>query len=174
MMRSIAVAATGLALGLVGCAGVDIVPITREQAMSAHEGGSDARGYIVYEPVVMVEVSPREVCSGRDDKGKCITRTQCVAGEPFILPDYGKPYLINARAGLGKTGFDMTIADGWRLGGLKDASDNTAFLGALEKLATREPTSGTPAALDAGCKAAGLYRVSVGQDGVALTRVLLY
>jgi hypothetical protein len=173
-MRFIVIAGTVLALGLGGCAGVDIRPITRQQAVSAHEPGSDARGYIVYEPVVVVEVSPREVCAGRDEKGKCIARTQCIAGAPFVLPDYGKPYLVNGRTGLGRTGLDMTIVDGWRLGALKDGSDNGAFLGVLEKLATRDSSATTPAGEDGGCKAAGLYRVTAEQDELRLARMLLY
>jgi len=48
-----------------------------------------------------------------------------------------KPYLIDVKSGLGKAGTDVTIIDGWRLGNVKDNSDNTAILGNLVTLATK-------------------------------------
>lgn len=46
----------------------------------------------------------------------------------FTLPDLRKPYLISIKSGLGKTGADITINNGWQLGNVKDQSDNTAFM----------------------------------------------
>jgi len=39
--------------------------------------------------------------------------------------------LIDIKSGIGKAGADITIIDGWRLGSVKDNSDNTAMLGDL-------------------------------------------
>jgi hypothetical protein len=169
--RSFAVLWMSLAAMLAGCGGVDVRPISLERALGAHDAGSDERGYIVYEPIVVVEVGPRQVCTATDAKGKCSLHTQCVAGVPFILPDYSRPYLLSVKAGLGKTGLDMTIVDGWRLGSLKDTSDNGAILGALEKLAVR---SATDEAGPGGCKAAGLYRVVAERGDLTLAPMLVY
>ena len=170
-MRSLAAVWMSAAVLLAGCGGIDVRPISQERALGAHDTGGDERGYIVYEPVVVVEVGPRQVCNATDSKGKCALHTQCVAGAPFILPDYSRPYLLSAKAGLGKTGLDMTIVDGWRLGSLKDTSDNGAILGALEKLAAR---GATDEAGVSGCKAAGLYRVVAERGDLTLAPMLVY
>jgi hypothetical protein len=163
-----------LAVTLAGCAGVDIRPISQERAVQAHGGADKERGYLVYEPVVVVEVGPRQACTTAEAKGRCSLQTQCVAGAPFVLPDYSRPYLVSTRSGLGKTGLDMTIVDGWRLGSLKDSSDTGAMLGILEKLATRAPAGDAPMSGESNCKAAGLYRV-VAEDGrVTLSPMLVY
>jgi hypothetical protein len=170
-MRSLAAVWMSAAVLLAGCGGIDVRPISQERALGAHDTGGDERGYIVYEPVVVVEVGPRQVCNATESKGKCALHTQCVAGAPFILPDYSRPYLLSAKAGLGKTGLDMTIIDGWRLGSLKDTSDNGAILGALEKLAAR---GATDEAGVRGCKAAGLYRVVAERGDLTLAPMLVY
>jgi hypothetical protein len=170
-VRSLAALCMSLAATLTGCGGVDVRPISQERALGAHDAGSDERGYIVYEPVVVVEVSPRQVCSATDSKGKCTLHTQCVAGTPFILPDYSRPYLLSTTAGLGKTGLDMTIVDGWRLGSLKDTSDSGAIMGVLEKLAAR---SASDEAGPRACKAAGLYRVVAERGDLTLAPMLVY
>lgn len=158
----------------VGCAGVEIRSISQDRALQAHEGTHEERGYIVYEPVVVVEVSPRQVCTAAEGKGKCSLQTQCVAGAPFILPDYSRPYLVSTRSGLGKTGLDMTIVDGWRLGSLKDSSDTGAVLGVLERLATRGPPAESSADSGSACKAAGLYRVVTERGTLTLAPMLVY
>jgi len=172
-MRWLVLTGTCAALVVAGCAGVDVRPITARQAESAHEAGRDVRGYIVYAPLVVVEVSRQEGCIGKDDKGHCVPGVQCVAGKPFLLPDYSRPYLIDAHAGLGRAGLDVTIADGWRLGSLKDSSDNGDLLGALDKIMTRSGTAGARST-DGECRAAGLYRVSTGPDGLELSKLLVY
>jgi hypothetical protein len=173
-MRSLAGICVTLSVLLAGCAGLDVRPISQERALRAHEGSSDERGYIVYEPVVVVEVGPRQVCTATEGKGKCTLQTQCAAGAPFILPDYSRPYLVSTKSGLGKAGLDMTIVDGWRLGSLKDSSDNGAVLGILEKLATRGPSADPSAGTEGRCKAAGLYRVVTEQGSVTLSPMLIY
>lgn len=172
-MRWLVLTGTWFALLLAGCAGVDVRPITARQADSAHAPDSEVRGYIVYAPLVVVEVSRQEGCAGKDDKGHCVPGVQCVAGKPFLLPDYSRPYLIDARAGLGRAGLDMTIADGWRLGSLKDSSDNGDLLGALERIVTRSGAVG-PGSAAGECRAAGLYRIATGPDGLELSKLLVY
>jgi hypothetical protein len=163
-----------LAALLAGCAGVEIRSISQERALQAHDGAGKEHGYIVYEPVVVVEVGPRQVCTGTEGKGKCTLRSQCVAGAPFVLPDYSRPYLVSTKSGLGRTGLDMTIVDGWRLGSLKDSSDTGAVLGVLEKLATRGPSAEPTSGAEESCKAAGLYRVVAEQGSVRLSPMLVY
>src|SRR5215471_17423127 len=151
-----------LAAGIVGCAGVDITPLSPAEEAAAHAGGTARKGYIVYEPMVVVEVSQKEVCAAPDDKGACkggATTTACSAGAPFLLPDTSKPFLVNAQSGFGKAGVEIAITNGWQLGSIKDNSDNTALLGTLEKILTL--TSARSLAREnpsRPCKA-GLYRV---------------
>jgi len=173
-MKTIAIVSIFI-VGISGCAGVDIKPITQEQAVSAHQAGSTASGYIVYEPIVVVEISQKDVCVAKDDKGNCKDQeNRCAAGTPFVLPDYSKPYLVEVKSGFGKSGVDITITDGWRLGNLKDNSDNTAVLGTVEKLFGLKSLALTEPAKDGNCKAPGLYRVTIDKAGVTLTRMLVY
>ena len=136
-----------LVLALAGCAGLDIQPLTPQQAAAAHAGNGPA-GYIVYAPMMVVEISDRNGCR---------------VGAPFQLPDYARPYRLRSRSGLGRSGVDVSIADGWMLGGFKDTSDNTALLGtAGQLLGMRGGTGGPP---PAGCRAPGLYRLVARPDG---------
>ncbi len=150
---------------IAGCAGVDITPISPAEEAAAHAGGGKLKGYIVYEPMVVVEVTQKQV-------GTTIT---CSAGTPFILPDTSRPFLVNARSGLGKAGVDVTIVNGWQLGNIKDSSDNTALLGTVEKIlgvsGVKEITREGPAGK---CKEPGLYRVNLEPRGVTLSRLLVY
>jgi hypothetical protein len=163
-----------LALGFCGCAGIDLKSISNEDAVKAHAKGSSVSGYIVYQPVVVVEIGQKDVCVKKDSEGNCKAQeTRCFAGMPFVLPDYSKPYLIDIKSGFGKSGADITIADGWRLGNVKDNSDNSAILGTIEKLFTHQ-SSQLAGTQDRGCKAPGLYRVDIDQSGIALSRILVY
>lgn len=78
-----------IAASIAGCAGLEITPISPADEDAAHAGITNLKGYIIYEPMVVVEVSQKELCSDRDDKGNCrgATDITCSAGAPFILPD---------------------------------------------------------------------------------------
>ncbi|HJY76707.1 MAG TPA: hypothetical protein VKE95_08750, partial [Burkholderiales bacterium] len=132
-------------------------PISTQQEKAAHSGDSSVRGYIVYAPQVVFSVGEADVCTQPLQNGKCpdgATRRLCVVGNPIVLPDFSKPFAVDIQSGLGKAGADVQIADGWRLTGVKDTSDNTALLTLLQKAA------GLPlASTDKGCgEVAGLYR----------------
>jgi hypothetical protein len=161
---------------LAGCSGLDIRPISPELDARAHREDGTASGYVVYGPMVVVEVS--RVCVVKDAKGACRDdETRCAAGAPFVLPDFSKPFLVDVKSGLGKAGVDVTIVDGWRLGSVKDQSDNTAILGAIEKLALArmaEPRTAGEEAVRGGCAAPGLYRVELTQEGMKLVPLLPY
>ncbi len=166
-----------LATSIAGCGGLEITPISAAEEAAAHAGGTDLKGYIIYEPMVVVEVSQKELCSGQDERGICkgATTVTCSAGTPFLLPDTSKPFLVNVRSGFGKTAVDVAITNGWQLGSIKDSSDNTALLGTLEKIIpllggrsiAREATVGQ-------CRTPGLYRVNHGPSGVTLSPLLIY
>lgn len=161
---------------LAGCAGLDITPISPSEEASAHAGNSTLKGYVIYEPMVVVEVTNKEVCREKDDKGNCKETPEiaCSAGSPFTLPDPSKPFLLNTRSGFGKAGVDVTITNGWQLGNLKDNSDNTAILGTIEKLAGSKSYSATSSISSNKCKAPGLYRVNIKDSAVELTPLLVY
>jgi hypothetical protein len=161
---------------VAGCAGVDITPISSRDETDAHAGTRPRSGYIVYEPMVVVEVSEKEVCRARDEKGACREVVAvCAAGTPFLLPDMSKPFLVDVRSGFGKTGVEVTITNGWQLGSIKDNSDNTALLGAIEKVASLALARTTaPDAAGRGCKAPGLYRVNATADRIDLAPLLSY
>jgi len=165
-----------LAVGVAGCAGVDITPLSPAEEAAAHAGGTNRKGYIVYEPMVVVEVSQKELCNAPDDKGACkgATTTACSAGTPFVLPDTSKPFLVNAQSGFGKAGVEIAITNGWQLGSIKDNSDNTALLGTLEKVLALTGAKTLARETKGGQCKAGLYRVEQGPAGVTLSPLLIY
>lgn len=175
-MNRMAIGGLAAALALGGCSGVDIRPITPALETRAHAEDGVASGYVVYGPMVVVEIS--RVCVVKDSKGVCKDdETRCAAGAPFVLPDFSKPFLVDIRNGFGKSGVDLTIADGWRLSGVKDTSDNTAILGAIEKIALArmaEPRTASEEAVRGGCAAPGLYRVELTPEGMKLSPLLPY
>jgi hypothetical protein len=127
--------------------------------------------------MIVVEVALREVCAAKNDKNACVeTETRCAIGEPKVLPDLAKPFLVDIKSGFGKAGVDVTIVDGWRLGNVKDNSDNTAILGLVEKLAVpllaRAEAGAT--ARRVGCRAPGLYRVEIEGTVVKLAPLVAY
>lgn len=158
---------------LAGCAGLEITTLQTSQVADARKpDGKALDGYVLYEPIVVVEVSIKDVCTaGKDEKGNCKAATvvQCSASTPFLLPDYSRPYLVRSKNGFGKAGVDVAISDGWRLGSIKDNSDNTAVLGTVEKLFGIK--SAVPSAGEKTCKAPGLYRVDL-EDGAPALKVL--
>ena len=151
-----------LLLMLSACAGVTITPISAQQERAAHSGGSSISGYIVYAPIIVFNVGETEVCTKVLQKDEACPANSikriCAVGNPMVLPDYSKPFSVEIQTGLGKAGADIQIADGWRLTGVKDNSDNTALLGFLQKAIGM---SVAPA--DAACKDAGLYRWTTGE-----------
>ncbi|MEW6077653.1 MAG: hypothetical protein AB1724_07575 [Thermodesulfobacteriota bacterium] len=162
---------------IAGCAGLDITPISPTDEIAAHSGDKKLKGYVVYEPMVVVEVSQKEVCGEKDDKGNCkgATYITCAAGAPFLLPDTSKPFLVNVRSGFGKTGVDVAITNGWQIGNIKDESDNTALLGTVEKLLDAAIKKGiSPDPISGKCKAPGLYHVVSTSTGIALQPLLIY
>jgi hypothetical protein len=161
---------------LAACSGVDIRPISPALEREAHTRDGTASGYVVYGPMMVVEVTPREVCVAKNEKGTCTgTETRCAVGTPFALPDLAKPFLVDIKSGFGKSGVDLTIVNGWQLGGVKDTSDNTAILSLLEKVAVplirAERDTGT---LRSECRAAGLYRVDIEGGSVRLAPLVAY
>lgn len=160
-----------LACMLTACAGIDIRGITPEQAADAHTGQFKGKGYIVYSPVVMVEIGM--VCVDKDANGAC-KKSECVARTPFVVPDHGKPFLVNVKAGLGKAGADIAITNGWQLGSMKDTSDNTAILGLVAKAVGLErANAGATASAAASCTA-GLYSVRTVNGNVTLEKEIDY
>ena len=163
------------ALALAGCSGVDIRPISPTLEREAHTRDGAASGYVVYGPMMVVEVTPREVCVVKGEKGACgTTETRCAVGTPFALPDLAKPFLVDIKSGFGKSGVELTITNGWMLGGIKDHSDNTAILSLLEKVAVPMLRASEDPAKRAACSAAGLYRVDIDGANVKLIPLVAY
>ena len=166
-----------VAANIAGCAGLDITPISAADDAAAHAGNTVLKGYVIYAPMVVVEVTQKEVCSDKDDKGNCkgTSEINCSAGTPFTLPDPSRPFLVDARSGFGKAGIDVTITNGWQLGNIKDTSDNTTIFGTVEKLLGLKAAIAITAKASLGkCKASGLYRVTPQPTGMALTPLLVY
>ncbi|WP_295645486.1 hypothetical protein [uncultured Methylibium sp.] len=138
-MKLLALPALSAALLLSACAGVDVTPISSTAREDLHKADpQDAykharRGYVVYEPMLLVSVAPGRKCLGELKEGKCNGSWQdvCEVSEPKLFPNYNRPYLVKARSGFGKAGTEITISNGWQLGSIKDHSDNTAVLAAL-------------------------------------------
>lgn len=166
-----------LCLSLLGaCAGVEIEPLTAAQAQEVHHGGAQAAGYVVYAPMVVLEVAQEEVCIAKDDKGHCQAQeTRCTASKPFTLPDYSKPYRVSSKSGLASAGSEINITDGWMLGSVKISVDNAPALGLVQKLVAlnrlETPDAGTSGR---GCSAAGLYKADMVSGAVKLSPLLLY
>lgn len=164
-----------IAASVAGCAGLDITPLSPDQDKAAHAGGTALKGYVIYAPMVVVEVTRKTVCSKPKPDGQCegTLEVTCAAGTPFTMPDPTKPFLVNAQSGFGKAGVEVTITNGWQLGSLKDNSDNTAILGLVEKLLPLRSAAVPALASPETCKA-GLYRATYDGKNVKLTEVLLY
>lgn len=164
------------AFGLTACAGIDITPISPSDEAAIHSGESKLKGYIVYQPMVVVEISQKKICSNKDGDEGCTTT--CSAGAPFTLPNPAKPFLINPRSGFGKAGVDISISNGWQLGGIKDNSDNSVLLGTVEKLTGLAGLKAFPNKSkdeDPPCKASGLYQLNIKPDGdIELKNLTVY
>ncbi len=160
-----------LIASLAGCGGVEISSLSDEEAEKAHQSGHKIPGYIVYHPMIVVEV--KEIIEKEVETEDSIIREygkikECVVGKPQTLPDYEKPFLLRLKPGIGKSSVDLKIEDGWRLDGIKTESDNTALLQVLQKIVTQGasvslmPSDGT-------CELKpGLYRLSLEKGSVEL------
>ncbi|MBW2570520.1 MAG: hypothetical protein JRD93_15650 [Deltaproteobacteria bacterium] len=167
-------------LMFAGCAGIDIKPITAEKAQNAHKTGTDDKGYIVYSPVVIIEIKEEMICLEQDANGKCVkSKTVCKAEKlPYLLPDYSKPFLIRPQSGFGKTDVELNIAEGWCLDSVKDKSDNTAVLGdvikAVKEVAAIAKSLTPPSDKIEGCPKTGLYRLEYSEGKLELVPLLIY
>jgi hypothetical protein len=173
-MRNVTLVFAGLALS--GCAGVSVNPITLTSAQNAHSNPTNVSGYIVYHPMVAVEISEKEVCVAKGPDGKCAnSELRCAVGQPFLLPDYSKPYAIDIKSGLGKAGAEVEIVDGWRLGKVKDQSDNSGILGFIQQFAEKKLFAADPGKQTRrACQRAGIYRVNIEGSAVKLEPLTLY
>ena len=151
---------------LAGCGGLEISSLTVEEVNNAHTEDGKVHGYIVYHPMIMVEVK-EIVKTGSENNGGT---KECVAGKPQTLPDYGKPFLLKLTQGIGKSSVDLKIEDGWRLAGITSETDNTAWLKDLLDIAKKvtPSTAGLlPKPTDDTCKS-GLYKLSIDEDGTKI------
>lgn len=114
---------------LTGCGGLKIKPLTKEQAEALHMKADPSNGYVVYAPMLVVEVTRGKRCMGDlNPNGECPTNTlseTCLMSAPKLFPDYDKPFLVNIEPGFGKATIDVSIADGWRLASVHSETDNT-------------------------------------------------
>ena len=158
-------------LGLAACSGLDIDPISPEEAMAVHQDDTAAKGYLVYHPMVVVEIKEATLCVAYNNDGKCTdVRAICTLGSVITLPDYSKPYLVSTTGGLGKVGIDIKIEDGWRLGGIKNEVDNTAALTAIKDIATPAFSPATKT-VTKDCEKAGLYKVVLENNETKLVQL---
>lgn len=167
-------------LMFAGCAGIDIKPITADRAKNAHNTGTDDKGYIVYSPVVIIEIKEEAICLEQDANGKCVkSKTVCKAEKlPYLLPDYSKPFLVRPQSGFGKTDVELSIKDGWCLDSVKDKSDNAAVLDNVIK-AVKEVSDITKHTTESsykteGCPKSGLYRLEYSEGNLVLEPLLIY
>lgn len=145
-------------------------------ALFTTQGASDKfPGYVVYEPMTVVEITKEKACEAKDANGKCTAygASRCKVGSPFYLPNYSRPTLINSRTGFGKAGVDVTIVNGWQLGAVKDTTDNAAVLSLAETMIGIASSSHLPDFNDQKeeCKDAGLYKLEL--EGATMNLVPL-
>ncbi|WP_273425856.1 hypothetical protein [Marinobacter sp.] len=161
---------------LSACAGLNIDPITVEKAQNAHQSGSKVEGYIVYQPMLVMEIAEKTICVSRAENGECMEfAIACGIGEPTTLPDYSKPYLLKSSSGFGKAGVEINIDEGWKLTSLKDNSDNTGFLDILAAVGGVELSNISPTfESKTGCSKAGIYRASFEKSEMTLTPLIQY
>lgn len=153
-----------LAAALTACAGLDITPVSPDQVKSAHHGDARLDGYVVYAPMIVMELGMSE-------------GTICSVGKPFLVPDLSSPFVVNTRTGLGSTSVVLSIKDGWLLTSVTNRSGNAAVERFLENLPTLLSKAMKTAGITAAKKAPtaectpALYRVDVDNDKVFLTRL---
>ncbi|HEX7238004.1 MAG TPA: hypothetical protein VF405_13640 [Gammaproteobacteria bacterium] len=125
-----------LVFALAACGGVQIKPV-KLTADRLTDGFTDMdnRGYIVYEPRILVNVSAVRSCSKPAEATACpatdLVVTGCTVGAPYYLPDYSRAYAVRVKPGVGSYSGSITISNGWLLSGAEGAGDTTAFLSLL-------------------------------------------
>ena len=173
MMRSNALrvfASFAVLVPLAGCASLDIVATSKSDVERLWSGNSNTKsGYVIHAPMVVVERRLLNSCDG--DKCQLV----CAFGKPFTLPDLTRPYLINARPGLGKLDVELAIGDGWRLDSMKQSVDNTAILGALQAIAggggQAQVAGLKPSPAPQHCSTPQLFRIEVSGTSINLTEL---
>jgi hypothetical protein len=144
---------------LMSCA--SIKSITPEEALNAHTKLHSVDGYIVFHPLVVVEVSEN-----------------CIAAKSFLLPNYNRPFLVTIRAPFIGSPGSMVVEDGWRLSNLGGSTGTAAALGALiagtggRLLLGKEDIDDTLGKKTI-CKP-GLYRMDITDKGVRFIPLLQY
>ncbi len=143
----IAVVLLGL-VSLAGCGGLSVNPAK----------DTDKKGYTVYAPMVLVNVSITRTCkepgsNGACDKGEYFE--SCTVSAPYVLPDYDKAFTVKFQKGLGSYSGTATIVNGWMLGSATSAGDPSDFLTNVGELGIKMNDQLT-------CKE-GVYRL--GTDG---------
>ena len=119
---------------LAGCGGLSIDP-----------GKDPKKGYTVYAPMVMVNVSRVRTCEKLRRDGTCEQgqSDSCVVGTPYVLPDYTKPFTVKFEKGLGSYSGSVTIENGWMLGAATSTGDPSDFLTNVGEAAAVMATSVT-------------------------------
>jgi hypothetical protein len=141
-----------------GCVGLDIKSLTPDQVKNAHSGAGDAlEGYVVYHPMIIFPVENKMVCEDEKSNGDCDSPNKiCSIGALNTVPDYSRPYLVKSRPGFGKSGVEIQIDDGWRLGKIKDESDNAAVLSDILDMVPSKEKDSFSGGL---CDRPGLYKM---------------
>ena len=148
--------ATSICLVVCGCSGLELRAMEPKEVNGLFGGGNRTAGYVIYEPMVVVEISDETPCLKKEGE-KCIEKgaPKCTVGAPIYLPNYERPYIVNSKSGFGKAGVDVAINNGWQIGAIKDNSDNSSLLPFVTSV-TGTYADGEKAA---GCKEPGLYRL---------------
>jgi hypothetical protein len=85
-------------------------------------------GYQLYLPKVLLTVSSDRRCREPDAEGNCPNNDWeivCQLGEPWMLPDYAKPYVARFKPGIGSQSASLEVVNGWLLGAATSESDVT-------------------------------------------------
>lgn len=98
-------------------------------------------GYQLYLPKVLVTVSSDRRCKEPDGEGNCPTgdwEIVCELGEPWVLPDYAKPYVARFKPGIGSQSASLEVVNGWLLGAATTETDVTDLSSTIPGLVETE------------------------------------
>lgn len=162
---------TILALFCAACGGTIIKPMSPGAANAWHAENArlnDKEGYVFYAPQLVVTVQREILCLEPEAQGACAkTELRCGVSDPFVLPDFARPYTARFKRGFASSQSTVKFVDGWLLSEASSTTDNKALfdlIGAAAKFADGAD----------GCKP-GLYTVRpadpVTGAGFALTRI---